>query len=77
MTFTLNLSGEDSLRMVMLDDYFASRNPNYLEDAMPTAKTILYRIPQKKDAEKFDAIEAVELIRMYEGVKQFYLSQFL
>lgn len=77
MTFTQNLSGEDSLRMVMLDDYFASRNINYLEDAMPTAKSIHDQISGLIDAGKFDSTEAIELTRMYDGVKQFYLVQFL
>ena len=77
MSFTLNLSGEDSLRMVMLDNYFASRNPNYLEDAMPTAMAIHDRVSQLIDARKFDSPEAIELMGMYDGIKQFYLSQFL
>ena len=77
MSFTLNLSGEDALKMVMLDNYFASRNPNYLEDAMPTAIAIHDRISKLIDAKKFDSLEAIELMRMYDGVKQFYLAQFL
>lgn len=77
MTFTLNLSGEDSLRMVMLDDYFASKNPDYLEDVMPTAKTLHAQISQLLDAGKIDSPEAIRLTEMYDGIKQFYLAQFL
>lgn len=77
MTFTLNLNGEDSLKLVMLDDHFLSRNPNYLEDAMPTAKTIRNQISQLINDEKFDSVEAIKLTEMYDGVKQFYLAQFL
>ena len=77
MTFTQNLSGEDSLRMVLLDSQFASRNPNYLEDAIPTAKAIHDRISQMIDAKKFDSTQAIELTRMYDGIRQFYLAQFL
>ncbi len=77
MTFTQNLSGEESIRMVMLDSYFASKNHNYLEDAMPTAKAIHDRLSQLIDAGKFDSQEAIKLTKMYDGVKQFYLVQFL
>ena len=77
MTFTQNLSGEDSMKMVMLDSHFASINPNYLEDTIPTAKAIHDRISQLIDAEKFDSSEAIKLTEMYDGVKQFYLAQFL
>ena len=77
MTFTLNLSGEDSLKMVMLDSYFADHNPNYLEDVMPIAKAIHERMSQLIDAGKFNSLEATELMRMYDGIKQIYLSQFL
>jgi len=77
MTFTLNLSGEDSLKMALLDSHFAVRNPNYLEDAVPTAKAIHDRISALIDIGKFDSVEAIELSRMYDGVKQYYLSQFL
>jgi len=77
MGFTDNLSGEDALKMVQLDSHFASRNPNYLEDAMPSAREIHERISALIDIGKFDSIEAIQLGRMYDGFKQYYLSQFI
>jgi hypothetical protein len=77
MGFTNNLNGEYALKMVQLDSHFASRNPNYLEDAMPSAREIHKRICGLIDEGKFDSIEATQLGRMYEGFKQYYLSQFI
>ena len=77
MTFTLNLNGEDSLRMTLLDSNLADDNPNYLEDNMPSAKAIHDRILALIDAGKFDSTETIELMRMYDGIKQYYLYQFL
>ena len=77
MSFTLNLNGEDSLKMVLLDSKMANINPNYLEDAMPSAKTIHDRINVLINTGKFDSGEANGLLNMYDGIKQFYLMSIL
>lgn len=77
MGFTENLNGEDSLNMVLLDEYFFSKNPNYLEDKMPSAKLCYESICNLSSAKKFDSQECIALTNMYNGFKQYYLAQFL
>lgn len=71
------LSGEESFRMTLKDDYFFSLNPNYLEDAMPTAKAAHERISELIDMKRSDSIEAIQLCKIYEDVKFHYLLQFI
>lgn len=71
------LSGEESFRMTRKDDYFFSLNPNYLEDAMPTAKAAHERISELIDMGRFDSIEAIQLGKIYEDIKFHYLLQFI
>lgn len=75
--FTENLNGEDSLKMVLLDSRFSSINPNYLEDTMSSAKSCYESICKLIDAKKFDTRECIALTNMYNGIKQYYLAQFL
>jgi len=77
MGFTENLNGEDSLKMILLDEYFISKNSNYLEDAMPSAKSCHASICELINAKKFDSQECIALTNMYDGFKQFYLVRFL
>lgn len=77
MGFTDNLSGEDSFKMMLLDDYLFKCNPNYLENVMDSARQILDRVVELGKAGKFDSVEAIQLTRQYDGIKQYYLAQFI
>lgn len=72
-----NLSVEDQLRMSLVDDCLFSRNPNYLEDAIDDAKSVRERISKLIDIRKFESIEAIELLKIYENIKFRYLLQLI
>ena len=76
MGFTDNLNGEDSFKMIALDERLFKYNPNYLEDAMPSAREIRDTVI-KLGPTKFDSDEAIALTRQYDGIKQYYLAQFI
>lgn len=77
MTFTLNLSGMDAFRVVQLDISFSAKNPNYLEDAMSSAKNLHDQITRLLNTSHYDNAEVASLMEMYDGFKQYYLCGFL